>query len=558
MKYTTLKLGQILVKDGSITEEALQNVLKEQKDSGKRIGEILINGNYITEKDLINSLSSQLDIDYIDLDTVKLDKSLSEYVPETLAKSNMIVPIKKEGKILTIAVTDPLDYNIISDVGTYSKLTVKIVISEKAKIQQKIYELYVSQKALKAANELSKSIMVVPKIEETIQNSDQPIVRLVNMMIEEAVILKASDIHIEPQEEKLRIRFRIDGYLVPYIEASSKIAPAVVSRIKFIGSMNIAEKRIPQDGRINYKSAGQDVDLRISSIPSVFGEKIVIRIASALDLNLNKGQIGFIPANLIKFNKIINKDHGIVLITGPTGSGKSTTLYTVLREKRRDDINIITVENPVETIITGITQVEVNTKAGLTFASALRSILRQDPDIVMVGEIRDEETADLAIGAAITGHLVFSTLHTYDASSAVIRLIDMGIEPFMVSAALSGVVSQRLIRKICPKCKIKYEATQEEIEILNLDKDKKLYLYKGEGCEYCNGTGYKGRTAIHEVMYISSKIRKAIYEGQSVDDIKKAAIEEGMITLFENVRIRVLEGVTTYEEMLKLYSNDVL
>lgn len=560
MKYTTLKLGEILVKDGAMSEESLQKALKEQKGTGKRIGEILIKGKYISEKQLIASLSSQLAIDYIDLDTIKLDPNLSEYVPEAIAKANIVVPIEKNGKILKLAVADPLNYNTINDVSTYSKLTVHIVIAEQEKIEKKIYELYVSQKAMAAAQELSKLVEAIPKVEDNIKNSDQPIVRLVNMMIEQAVITKASDIHIEPHEDKMKIRFRVDGYLVPYMEAGSEIIPAVVSRIKFIGGMNIAEKRVPQDGRINYRSAGQDVDLRISSIPSVFGEKIVIRIATALDLDMNRDEIGFLPVNMRRFDDIVNKDHGIVLITGPTGSGKTTTLYTVLREKRRDYINMITVENPVETIISGITQVDVNVKAGLTFASALRSILRQDPDIVMVGEIRDEETADLAISAAITGHLVFSTLHTFDAPSAVIRLVDMGIESFMVSAALVGVVSQRLIRKVCAKCKVSYEASKEELDVLNLtfrEKDDKVILYKGEGCQYCNGTGYKGRTAIHEVMPISNKIRKAIYDKMSNDDIRKVAIEEGMITLYENIRIRVLDGTTSYEELLKLYSSQI-
>lgn len=560
MKYTTLKLGEILVKGGVLTEEALHKALKEQKGSGKRIGEILIKGKYISEKQLISSLSSQLGIEYVDLDTVKLDPNLSEYVPEALAKANTVVPIEKKDKILKLAVADPLNYSIINDVSTYSKLTVSIVIAEQDKIEKKIYELYVSQKAMAAAQELSRLAESIPKVEDSTQISDQPIVRLVNMMIEQAVILKASDIHIEPQENKMRIRFRIDGYLVPYLEAGSEIIPAVVSRIKFIGGMNIAEKRVPQDGRINYRSAGQDVDLRISSIPSVFGEKVVIRIATALDLNMDKSEIGFLPVNMRRFEEIVDKDHGIVLITGPTGSGKSTTLYTVLREKRRDDINIITVENPVETIIPGITQVDVNAKAGLTFASSLRSILRQDPDVIMVGEIRDEETADLATSAAITGHLVFSTLHTFDAPSAIIRLVDMGIEPFMVSASLVGVISQRLIRKICPRCKTSYIASKEEREILNAtyrDEEDPIYLYKGEGCEYCNGTGFKGRTAIHEVMPVSPKIRKAIYDRVSNDEIRRIAIDEGMITLFENVRIKVLDGTTSYEELLKLYSSQI-
>ena len=564
MKYTTLKLGEILVKNGVLSDDALKDALLAQKSSGKRLGEILIGGNYITEKQLLDILAAQLSIDYVDLDQINIDTALAEYVPETLARENHLVPIAKEGKVLRLAIADPLNYNAINDVANYSKLTMDIVIAERAKIDRKIRQLYVSGKALAAAQELSQIIENIPKAADTQQkNSDQPIVRLVNMMIEQAVLLKASDIHIEPGEKELRIRFRIDGYLITYIEADVGIAPAVISRIKYIGGMNIAERRLPQDGRINYKAAGQDIDMRISSMPSVFGEKIVIRIATALDLQMERSDIGFLPINNGLLDEILKKDHGIILITGPTGSGKSTTLYTILREKRRDDINLITIENPVETIIPGITQVDVNAKAGLTFASVLRSILRQDPDMIMIGEIRDEETADLAIGAAITGHLVFSTLHTFDAPSAVLRLIDMGIEPFMVSAALVGVISQRLIRKICPKCKISYEASKEERDLLRVpntppgQEEEKLILYKGEGCNFCNFTGYKGRTAVHEVMPVTARVRKAIYDKASNDEVRRAAIEEGMLSLFENTRIRVLQGATTYEELLKLYTTDI-
>lgn len=558
MRYTTLKLGEILVRSGVIAQEAMSKALKEQKGSGKRIGEILIEGGYITEKQLIDSLSSQLDIEYVDLDNIKGDIYLFEYVPESVAKSKHVVPIGKKGNTLKLAVTDPLDYNTITDIGTYSKMKVDLVLAERVKIDKRIHELYVSKQAKEAAYELAKAAEMIPKQSVDFQSSDQPIVRLVNMMIDQAVNLKASDIHIEPGEENMRVRFRIDGYLVQYLETDVSITPAVVSRIKFIGGMNIAEKRVPQDGRVNYKNGSQDIDLRISTIPSVFGEKVVIRIASALDLNMKRDEIGFLPGNMRRFDTVINRDHGIVLVTGPTGSGKSTTLYTVLREKNNDDINIVTVENPVETIIAGITQVDVNVKAGLTFATSLRSILRQDPDIIMVGEIRDEETADLATTAAVTGHLVFSTLHTYDAPSAVIRLFDLGVEPFLVSAALVGVISQRLIRKICPECKVSYLASQEELDVLKPKMDEvggNIMLYKGEGCSYCNHTGYKGRTAIHEIMPVTPKIRKAIYDKVSVDEIKDVAIEEGMITLFENARIRVLQGVTSYEEFLNFYSS---
>lgn len=555
MKYTNLKLGEILINDGLLTEEVMGQALEKQKGSGKRIGEVLISEGFITEMQLIQSLSSQLEIEYIDLETVKADPDLAALVPERIAKANGVIPFEKKGSELKVALSDPLNYGVIQNISNYSKMNVTIYLAERQKIEYKIHELYVAGKAMEAARELSGIVDSIPKEAETFHSSDQPIVRFVNMMIEQAILLRASDIHIEPGEEKLNIRYRVDGMLMPYHESSVDIAPAVVSRIKFIGGMNIAEKRLPQDGRINYKSGDLDVDLRISSIPTVYGEKVVMRIATALDMNLIRGEIGFLEENNKRFDRILSKDHGIILMTGPTGSGKSTTLYTVLREKNKSDINITTVENPVENIIEGISQVDINTKAGLTFANVLRSILRQDPDIIMVGEIRDDETANIATAAAITGHLVLSTLHTYDAPSAVVRLIDMGVEPFMVSASLIGVVSQRLIRKVCPRCKVAYEANDEELKVLGYPAGERVVLYKGTGCSYCSGTGHKGRTAIHEVMPITKRIKKAIYDRNSIEDIRDIALQEGMMTLFDNLKIRVLEGVSSFEEVLKLYTD---
>lgn len=558
-----LKLGQILVNAGILSEEKLQETLAKQKGTHRRLGEILIESNLLTEMQIIDALSKQLDIPYVDLNTVKADTKLSGLISEHFARSNAIIPLKLDGSLLTVAVADPLDYNAINDLSTYTKLKVLPVIAEREKIDDQIREMYTQQKAAAAAKELSddqaaRDILSVENIEDE-EGTSQPVIRFVNTMIEQAVIMKASDIHIEPQEKVLRIRFRVDGHLGLYMETGIDLATAIASRIKFIGGMNIAEKRIPQDGRINYKVGGKEIDLRISVLPCIFGEKVVIRITTALGLVMNKHGIGFLPENLEKFDRLITSSHGIILLTGPTGSGKSTTLYTALKEIIREDINIVTVENPVEMIIPNITQVEVNDKAGLTFASVLRSILRQDPDVVMVGEIRDRETAEIATTAAITGHLVFSTLHTYDAASSVIRLIDMGVQPYMVSSAMVGVIAQRLIRRLCPHCKEEYTASEEELQLLDLQPGQAVQLYRKHpgGCSYCNGKGYMGRTAIHELMVVSSAIKKCINTNGTTDAVRKIALDEGMITLNENLKRIVISGETSIEEMVAMASTNV-
>lgn len=553
MKITNLKLGQILVNSGVLTEEKLQQALEQQKNSKMRLGEILISNEYLTEMQIIRSLEQQLSIPYLDLTSVTIDPTLSALLPEELARSTHAAPVKRESSVLTLAVEDPLDYNGINNIAIYTKLKINPVIAEREKIETKIRELYTTQKAFAAAKELSTK-QEDAQAEAITSGSDQPIIRFVNNMIEQAVLMKASDIHIEPQEKTMRIRFRVDGHLILYMETRSELAPSVVSRIKFIGGMNIAEKRVPQDGRINYKINEKEIDMRISVLPCIFGEKVVIRITTALGFSLVKEDIGFLPENLVKFNKMLHNNHGIILLTGPTGSGKSTTLYTALKEIMRDDINIITAENPVEMILPNITQVEVNSRAGLTFAAVLRSILRQDPDVVMVGEIRDAETAQIACSAAITGHLVLSTLHTYDAPSSIIRLMDMGIEPFMVSAAMLGVIAQRLVRRLCPHCREAYLANTQELALLGLPKDAKQTLYHAKGCSYCSGRGYLGRTAIHEVMPLSPAIKACIINGSSQEEVRKVACTEGMTTLNENLQQIVRDGITSIEEMLEVSS----
>ena len=568
MRVSNLKIGQILINDGYITEEQLQEVLQKQKEEGnkgKRIADLLIEEKYVTEQQVCKALEKQLLIPYVDLDDLKLPEDVGSLIPEEMATSNQVVPIEKEGRFLTIAIADPLNYQGIKDISIATKMKIRPVIAEKSKIESKLRELYAAKKAIDDAKEFLESkggakTQAQIEAEEAAKSAsgdDQPIIRFVNNMIEEAIRTKTSDIHIEPMEKCLRIRFRIDGHLQNYMETAAELIPSVTSRIKFIGNMNIAEKRIPQDGRINYRVGGKEIDFRISVLPSLFGEKIVMRITTSLGMELKKENIGFLPENLKKFDHLVKSNRGIILVTGATGSGKSTTLYTALHEVMSEDINIITVEDPVEMICPGITQVQTNEKAGLTFAAALRSILRQDPDIIMLGEIRDGETAGIAVQAAITGHLVLSTLHTYDAPSSVARLVDMGIEPYMVSSALLGIIAQKLARRLCTECKEAYEPDQNERIALNIPQDEKITLYRKCGCERCNKKGYKGRIAVHEVMMLTTTLKRSITEGKSTDEIRDQAIAEGMIPMKENVRRDVLAGLTSYEEFIDMtISND--
>lgn len=564
MRVSNLKIGQILINSGDITEEQLEEVLEKQKTVKKRVADLLIEDKIVTEQQVCKALEKQLFIPYIDLDEITIPEEMSGIIPEEMAQSNMVIPIEQEGRFLTVAIADPLNYQGLKDISIATKLKVKPVIAEASKISQKLRDMYAAQKAMDDAKEFlesnSSKIQAQKEAEEAAAQdasaNDQPIIRFVNTMIEEAIFSKTSDIHIEPMEKKLRIRFRIDGKLQTYMETSPELIASVTSRIKFIGNMNIAERRIPQDGRVNYRVGGKEIDFRISVLPSVFGEKIVMRITTSLGMELKKENIGFLPENLEKFNHLVKSHRGIILVTGATGSGKSTTLYTALNEVKSEDINIITVEDPVEMLQEGITQVQTNEKAGLTFAAALRSILRQDPDIIMLGEIRDGETAGIAVQAAITGHLVLSTLHTYDAPSSVARLVDMGIEPYMVSSALLGIIAQKLARRLCVDCKEAYSPDQNERIALRLDQNQDITLYRACGCDKCNKKGYRGRIAVHEVMLLTTTLKRAITEGMSTDDLREMAVKEGMIPMKENVRIDVLQGLTSYEEYVDMTINN--
>ena len=566
MKAGNLKIGQILINSGDITEEQLDEVLMKQRnsDTKKRIADILIEDKIVTEQQVCRALEKQLFMPYVDLDTITIPDDLGNIIPEEMAQKNMVVPIEQDGRFLTVAIGDPLNYKGLKDVSIITKMKVMPVIAEPSKIAAKLREIYAAQKAIDDAKEFLESKGGKTKAQQEAEEAakqdangnDQPIIRFVNTMIEEAIASKCSDIHVEPMEKCLRIRFRIDGKLQIYLETAPELIPSVTSRIKFIGNMNIAEKRIPQDGRINYRVGGRDIDFRISVLPSVYGEKIVMRITTSLGMELKKESIGFLPENLEKFNHLIKSNRGIILVTGATGSGKSTTLYTALNEVKSEDINIITVEDPVEMLQEGITQVQTNEKAGMTFAAALRSILRQDPDIIMVGEIRDGETAGIAVQAAITGHLVLSTLHTYDAPSSVARLVDMGIAPYMVSSALLGIIAQKLARRLCLECKEAYSPDLNERISLNIPEDQEITLYRKCGCERCNKKGYKGRIAVHEIMLLTTTLKRAITEGKSTDEVRELAVKEGMIPMKENVRIDVLQGLTSYEEFIDMTINN--
>lgn len=558
--FARKRLGDILLETGLITQSQLSEALADQKNSGKKLGEILVSKGYITKKSIIEVLEVQLNIPYVNLTALSPDPKTVRLIPENMARKHEILAIKLESNVLTVAASDPLNVTAFDDVRIYTGHEVQPAMADTEQIHALISRCYGSQKAMEAVEEFSKAnalfardvLSLAGEGDSGSNINETPAVKLINILIEQAFQSGASDIHIEPQNKNLRIRFRIDGQLQDIMQSDIEILPAIVSRIKVMAGLNIAEKRLPQDGRIAYRFHQNEVDLRISVLPTIFGEKVVIRVISKNTFNFAKEALGFLPENLEALEDILKNPHGIVLVTGPTGSGKTTTLYTAVRELNRPNINIVTVEDPVESTIEGINQVQVNPKAGLDFANSLRSILRQDPDIILIGEIRDTETAEIAVRSAITGHLVLSTVHTNDAASSVARLMDMGIPPFLVSTSLVGIVAQRLVRKICPNCRESYVPNRSELDILDNTGNIPPVLYRGRGCESCKGTGYKGRIAVHEVMKIGADLRNAINRQESTDVLKNIAVKNGMITLKENCRRLVLSGVITLEEMLKV------
>ncbi|NLM03714.1 MAG: Flp pilus assembly complex ATPase component TadA [Clostridiales bacterium] len=561
-----IRLGDLLVNSELITEEQLEICLEIQKEKGYKLGEILIEEGFVTENQIIEVLEFQLGIPHMNLNRYYIKENVPKKINEALARKHMAIPINIIDGKLVVAMADPLNLVAIDDIKLATGLDVNVVISTKNDILSAIDKYFDNREEAEQAIEEFTIQQLSSEVDDKnmeLQDdiSNAPVVKLVNTIMNQAVRTKASDIHIEPFEHYVRIRFRIDGELTEIMTPSKATHSAIVTRIKIISKLDISEKRIPQDGRVEVIIEDRPIDMRVSILPTVFGEKVVIRLLDRRNVLINKEDLGFSKHNLKLFNKIIKNPTGIILVTGPTGSGKTTTLYTLLKELNQINKNIITIEDPVEYRLDGINQVQVNIKAGLTFANGLRSILRQDPDIMMVGEIRDKETAQIAVRAAITGHLVLSTLHTNDTVSSISRLIDMGIAPYLLSSAVVGIVSQRLVKKICPYCKIDYRASDDEVLLLNLGSENNEQidtLYKGKGCNSCNNTGYLGRTAIHEIMILNREIRNLVNKKSTNDVIKDKAIENGMITLYESCKFLVLEGITTINELLRVsYSVDI-
>lgn len=552
------RLGDLLIAAGKITSEQLSAALDVQKESGRRLGEVLVSEGFLTQEELMVTLETQLGIPRIDLKKFMVDSEAVKLVPENLARKYGLIAVQNDGVFLTVAMSDPLNYIALDDVKMATGMDVKRVIASKDDISESLERYYGSSAAEKAVEDFKKEYRLIEREAESSIRSDiesAPAVRLVNSIIEQAVRIGASDIHIEPFENELRIRYRIDGVLQEMMKMSKHALPAILTRIKILSLMNIAEKRLPQDGRIETEVDGRSIDLRVSTLPTIYGEKVVIRILDKSGFLYSKQELGLREEDIEKYNRIIASPYGIILVTGPTGSGKSTTLYTMLTELNDEGKNIVTIEDPVEYTIEGINQVQVNPKAGITFANGLRSILRQDPNIIMVGEIRDGETAEIAIRASLTGHLVLSTLHTNDAPGAVTRLIDMGIEPFLVSTSLVGVIAQRLVRKICSYCRDQYAAEDWEKKLLinSGASSSPNVLHRGKGCHYCGGTGYKGRTAVFEIMPVSKRHRALIDRKATADELRDYSVnEEAMATLRKNAAKLVLEGTTTVEEMLRV------
>ena len=554
LQKSNLKLGELLLYAGKISKEQLNKALEDQKTTKMKLGEIIVNKGWLNLDEIVESLELQLGFPKVDLSKYEINSNVVTLIPESIVKKYKLIAIDKKDDSLVVAMVDPLNFFAIDDIKLYTKMDVIPCLATISDVERAIERYYSSILTQKALNEFSDAFVPaeddIGAEEEMLEVTTAPIVKLINSIIEQAMRGKASDIHIEPSNNDIRVRFRIDGDLKEIMTLPKSNLSAIVTRVKIIGRMDIAEKRIPQDGRVEMKFNDNEIDLRSSTLPTVYGEKIVIRILDKSNFNFTKEGLGFSKDNLDKLNKMIAQPYGMLLVTGPTGSGKSTTLYTILRELNVQTKNVITVEDPVEYKLKGINQIQVNVKAGLTFAAGLRSILRQDPDTIMIGEIRDSETAEIAVRAAITGHLVLSTLHTNDSPSTIARLIDMGLEPYLVSSAVIGIISQRLVKLLCPKCKEKYEASDSEKRILCINGEKEAILYKPVGCNSCNN-GYRGRAAVHEVMLVNENIRRLINKGANTDDIRRSALEDGMSTLLQSAADLALKGDTSFEEIMR-------
>ncbi len=557
------RLGELIVREGLITQDQLQEALQDARQSGTRIGFSLVKLGFVEEDDLTRALARQFRVPAVDLEKVKVEDKILRLIPEEVALKHRVLPLRKVGRTLTVAMSNPTDMGAIDNLKFITRYEIEPVIAGEYTLQKHLEEYYglgESKMQEMLGDLLDEEVEVLEEQEEDIsvaaleaEVGKAPVVKFINGLLTDAVMKGASDIHIEPYEREVRIRYRIDGALQEVMKPPMKMKAALTSRIKILADLNIAERRIPQDGRIKMRMKNRVVDFRVSTLPVIFGEKIVLRILDKGNLALDLSLFGFEPKAEKDFMNAIANPYGMVLVTGPTGSGKTTTLYSALSRVNTEGVNILTAEDPVEYNLHGINQVQVRSEIGMSFAAALRAFLRQDPNIIMVGEIRDLETGGIAIKASLTGHLVLSTLHTNDAPSTVTRLIDMGLEPFNVAAALNLVTAQRLVRRICSNCKmeVKYDAAVLEMAKLPAGFLDEVPLYRGEGCDKCGGTGYKGRQGLYEVMAMSARIRKLIMQEAGTDELRDTAIEEGMLTLRMDGLKKLEKGVTTLEEVMK-------
>ena len=563
------KIGEILIHAGKIDESQLNSALADQKKTNEKIGQTLISAGVIDEDDVITAYSMQMGYRKADnFLLLEADQDAVGLIPEDFARSNSVLAVKKSESVVTIVMEDPEDIATVDSVKRLTGLDPDIVVAGSELINKAMDQLYGELTQAGKVEEAIQGITVISGDEdsseevdlspENASDEDAPIVKLVNLILQEAIKERATDIHVEPQEDKVNVRIRIDGVLQIIMTPPATSLSGLVTRIKILSKLNIAEKRLPQDGRFSIKTAAKDIDVRVSILPTVHGEKIVMRLLDKSGFDFNLTTLGFPKKNLSVFKKVISQPYGMVVVSGPTGSGKSTSLYAALKQIKDEKTNIITVEDPVEYQLEGISQVQVFEDIGLTFGSSLRSILRQDPDVLLIGEIRDEETADIAVKFSLTGHLVFSTVHANDAPGTLTRLLDIGIAPFLVGSCLNLVMAQRLVRKLCDKCKEQYEPTTDELALIGLkSKDVKGSLYKSKGCADCRNTGYRGRTAIFEMIPMAKELRKLVFENANEDEIRQAAIKNGMVTLRDAGNERVLDGTTSIEEILRSTVEDL-
>jgi len=566
-------LGQILLEKGLITQEQLDEALKVQKNTTEQIGRILMDLGYVMERDVLRAHAEQLGIPFLELDETSVDEDVAKAIPQSVVQRYNAVPIRRSGNRLTVAMADPTNVFALDDIRLITGYEIDPMLAAPDDVSQLMRG--VDGGGVATENELQNALQALDgglgtalaeEIETAAAGVDEdvdraqamedeaPIIRVVNVIIQQAIKDRASDIHIEPDRRGVRIRYRIDGVLHEVMRVPKYVHAPLISRVKIMGDMNIAERRLPQDGRIHVRHEGKDFDLRVSSLPTVFGEKVVMRILDQSSVLIGLNKLGMLPETQAELEGIIVQPNGMILSTGPTGSGKTTTQYSILNKINSVERNITTIEDPVEYQLPGLNQVHVNRKAGLTFANAMRSFVRQDPDIIMVGEIRDLETAETAIQASLTGHLVLSTLHTNDAPSAVTRMVDMGVEPFLISASVIGVLAQRLGRRICPNCKEPYKPPAEALHRIGfkIEDMENVVFYRGRGCEQCRHTGYRGRTGIFELMMLNEEIQDLIVKRAPLSEVRSAALASGMKTLKSDGFQKVLEGMTTVEEIMRV------